>query len=152
MESNPPIGSRHHRAVAKPSTAGGWPPRLQIRPSQGPLPPQGSRRRGRGAAACPASRMESMSCLSSTLMARSGCCAASGQPRPRPRWRLARTPSAAARWARREAQRRRGAAWSGRRQTEQREKEKRVAGFADALRPEKFSDVHFERWQVKVHL
>jgi hypothetical protein len=27
-----------------------------------------------------------------------------------------------------------------------------MAGFADALRPEKFSSVHFKRWQVKVHL
>jgi hypothetical protein len=27
-----------------------------------------------------------------------------------------------------------------------------MAGFADALRPEKFSGVHFKRWQVKVRL
>ena len=27
-----------------------------------------------------------------------------------------------------------------------------MAGFADALRPDKFTDVHFKRWQVKVHL
>ena len=27
-----------------------------------------------------------------------------------------------------------------------------MAGFADALRPDKFTGVHFKRWQVKVHL
>ena len=27
-----------------------------------------------------------------------------------------------------------------------------MAGFADALRPNKFTSVHFKRWQVKVHL
>jgi len=27
-----------------------------------------------------------------------------------------------------------------------------MAGFADALRPDKFTGVHFRRWQVKVHL
>ena len=27
-----------------------------------------------------------------------------------------------------------------------------MAGFADALRPDKFTGVHFKRWQVKVRL
>ena len=27
-----------------------------------------------------------------------------------------------------------------------------MAGFADALRPDKFTDVNFKRWQVKVRL
>ena len=27
-----------------------------------------------------------------------------------------------------------------------------IAGFADALRPDKFIGVHFKRWQVKVRL
>ena len=27
-----------------------------------------------------------------------------------------------------------------------------MAGFADALRPDKFTGVHFKTWQVKVHL
>jgi hypothetical protein len=27
-----------------------------------------------------------------------------------------------------------------------------IAGFADAVRPEKFSGVHLKRWQVKVRL
>ena len=27
-----------------------------------------------------------------------------------------------------------------------------MADFADALRPNKFTSVHFKRWQVKVHL
>ena len=27
-----------------------------------------------------------------------------------------------------------------------------MVGFADALRPDKFSGVHFKRWHVKIHL
>jgi hypothetical protein len=27
-----------------------------------------------------------------------------------------------------------------------------MAGFADALKPEKFTGMHFKRWQVKVTL